>query len=177
MLRKQQVVVSGGGGVAKAASFDIIVPESQGVEAMALLNQVGLPRKPSQNLLNIFSNVGLVPSQMQEQIRYRAGLADQIASTIRKIDGILDAEVIISYPEEDPLNPGKFKGKITASVFVKHNGVLDDPNSHLISKIKRLVASSVTGLNYDDVTVIPDLISSPENQGVILGANQEEKNM
>ncbi len=75
---------------------------------------------------------------------------------IRKIDGVLDAEVQISFPEEDPLNPGKTKGKITSSVYVKHNGVLDDPNSHLITKIKRLVAASITGLDYNDVTVISD---------------------
>ena len=59
-----------------------------------------------QNLLGIFSNVGLVPSGMQEKIRYQAGLAEQIASTIRKIDGVLDADVQISFPDEDPLNPG-----------------------------------------------------------------------
>lgn len=147
----------GGGGGSKTVMWDISVPEEQSIEAMALLNQAGLPRRRSQNLLGIFSNVGLVPSEMQEKIRYQAGLAEQIASTIRKIDGVLDAEVQISFPEEDPLNPGATKGKITASVYVKHNGVLDDPNSHLITKIKRLVAASVTGLDYDNVTVIPEL--------------------
>ncbi len=123
---------------------------------MALLNQSGLPRRKSQSLLGIFTGGGLVPSELQERIRYQAGLAEQIASTIRKIDGVLDAEVQISFPEEDPLNPGKTKGSITASVYVKHSGVLDDPNSHLITKIKRLVAASITGLDYDNVTVIAD---------------------
>ncbi|MES2122335.1 MAG: hypothetical protein V4492_06110, partial [Chlamydiota bacterium] len=46
--------------------------------------------------------------------------------------------------------------KITAAVYVKHQGVLDDPNSHLITKIKRLVSGSVTGLDVNDVTVISD---------------------
>lgn len=146
----------GAGGGSKAVLWDISVDLQNANEAMALLNQNGLPRRRSQNLLGIFSNVGLVPSEMEQQIRYQAGLAEQIASTIRKIDGIIDAEVQISFPKEDPLNPESKKGKITASVYVKHNGVLDDPNSHLITKIKRLVAASVTGLDYDNVTVIPD---------------------
>lgn len=145
-----------GGGAAKAAAFDITVNEEMANQAMAVLNQNGLPRRRSQNLLGIFSNVGLVPSAMEQQVRYQAGLAEQIASTIRKIDGILDAEVQISFPKEDPLNPDKKTGKITASVYVKHNGVLDDPNSHLITKIKRFVEASVTGLSFDNVTVIPD---------------------
>lgn len=146
-----------GGGGSKAVVWDITVEAAQSTEAMSLLNQSGLPRRRGQNLLNIFSAGGLVPSELQEKIRYQAGLAEQIASTIRKIDGVLDAEVQISFPEEDPLNPtGEKKGKIVASVYVKHSGVLDDPNSHLVTKIKRLVAASITGLDYDNVTVISD---------------------
>jgi type III secretion protein J len=151
---KVQAPTEGAGG--KAVLWNISVDSSQGNEAMALLNQVGLPRRRGQNLLNIFSNVGLVPSGMQEKIRYQAGLAEQIASTIRKIDGVLDADVQISFPDEDPFNPNAPKQKITASVYVKHSGVLDDPNAHLVSRIKRLVAGSVNGLDYDNVTVIGD---------------------
>lgn len=154
---KVRTAEAGAGGGLKVPMFDISVEEDQATEAMSLLNQAGLPRRRAQNLLGIFANVGLVPSEMQDKIRYQAGLAEQIASTIRKIDGVLDAEVQISFPEEDPLNPGaEKKQKITASVYVKHNGVLDDPNSHLITKIKRLVAASVVGLDFDNVTVIAD---------------------
>lgn len=171
---KVKVEAAGGGG-GKLPTYDIQVSEKQGIEAMALLNQAGLPRRRSQSLLGIFSNAGsLVPSEMQEKVRYQAGLAEQIASTIRKIDGVLDAEVQISFPEEDPLT-GKTKGKITASVFVKHNGVLDDPNSHLITKIKRFVASSVTGLDYDNVTVIPVLARNAEYTGPALTSEGQEK--
>lgn len=146
----------GGGGAQKAALWDISVPEEQKTQAMSILNNAGLPKRKATSLLNIFSNTGLVPTDMAEKIRYQAGLASQIASTLRNIDGILDADVLISFPEEDPLNPNAPKKDITASVYVKHNGILDDPNSHLISKIRNLVASSVSGLKYDNVTVIPD---------------------
>jgi type III secretion protein J len=149
-------VGQGAGGASKEQLWDIAVSPKQADQAMAILNSAGLPRRRSQSLLNIFSAGGLVPSEMQEKIRYQAGLADQIASTIRKIDGVLDADVQLSFPEEDPLNPTAQKGKVTASVYVKHNGVLDDPNAHLVTKIKRLVASSVPNLDFDDVTIIGD---------------------
>ena len=166
----------GGTGAQKLALWDISVTESEAREAMSLLNQAGLPRRRGQNLLNIFQNTGLVPSELQDKIRYQAGLAEQIASTIRKIDGVLDAEVQISFPEEDPLNPGATKGKITSSVYIKHSGVLDDPNSHLLTKIKRLVAASVTGLDYDNVTVIPDRARFSEvGPGTLQGAFEGEK--
>ncbi len=148
--------VAASGGAAKATVWNISVEETQANEAMALLNQVGLPRRSSQSLLSLFSNVGLVPTGMQDKIRFQEGLAEQIANTIRKIDGVLDAEVRISFPEEDPLNPNAPKQQSTASVFIRHNGVLDDPNSHLQTRIKKLVASSVNGLDYDNVTVVGD---------------------
>ncbi len=153
---KIKEIESGGGGAAKEVLWDIAVDSSESTEAMAILSANGLPRRRGHNLLQLFSAGGLVPSDMQEKIRYQAGLADQIASTIRKIDGIVDADVQLSFPEEDPLNPNAPKGSVTASVYVKHTGVLDDPNSHLITKIKRLVSSSVNNLPFDNVTVIPD---------------------
>lgn len=166
---------SGGGGSKGPALFDISVPAEQATEAMSVLNQAGLPRKPSQNLLNIFSNVGLVPSEIEQKIRYQAGLAEQIASTIRKIDGVLDAEVQISFPEENPLNPAEKKERPTASVYVKHNGVLDDPNSHLITKIKSYVAASVPNLDFNNVTVIPDRARYSEQPAGVLQTGEEEK--
>lgn len=152
----QQAEGGGGGGGSKVVLWDIAVNAADATTAMAILSSYGLPRRRAQNLLELFSSGGLVPSDLQQKIRYQAGLADQIASTIRKIDGIVDADVQLSFPEEDPLNPTVQKKPVTASVYVKHTGVLDDPNSHLIPKIKRLVSSSVSGLSFDNVTVIPD---------------------
>ncbi len=153
---KVAIAESGGGGGPKIPMYDIRVPEERATEAMAMLNMAGLPRRRGQSLLGIFTGGGLVPSQMEEKIRYQQGLAQDIANTIRKIDGVLDADVQLSFPEEDPLNPEKNTGQVTASVYVKHNGVLDDPNAHLETKIRRMVASSIPGLKFDKVTVIGD---------------------
>ncbi|NGX58369.1 MAG: Nodulation protein NolT [Chlamydiae bacterium] len=145
-----------GGGAQKEILWDIAVPNEDEKHAMALLRAAGLPRRAGQSLLTIFEKGGLVPSELEEKIRYEAGLGEQIASTIRKIDGVLDAEVQLSFPEDDPLNPERKKGDVTASVYVKHTGVLDDPNTQLIPKIRRLVASAIQGLKFENVTVIPD---------------------
>ncbi len=164
---------SGGGG-SKVILWDISVTAEDAQEAMQILSQHGLPRQKAQSLLGIFGEVGLVPSEMAEKIRYQSGLSEQIAGVIRRIDGVLDASVQISYPEEDPLNPGKKKGDITAAVYVKHSGVLDDPNSQLITKIKRLVAASVTGLDIDNVTVIADRARFGEITGMGTVGEQEK---
>lgn len=149
--------VSGGGGGNQATTWDVAVKKSEKMRALTLLNNNGLPRRHSQNLLSLFQKQGLVSSEMEERIRYEAGVAAQIASTIRKIDGVLDADIQISFPVPDSM-PGQNKivEPTTASVYVKHQGVLDNPNSHLVLKIKQLVASAIPGLDFDRVTVISD---------------------
>jgi type III secretion protein J len=146
----------GGAGSKGATLYYIIVETSRATEAMAILNKHGLPRRKGPTLLGLFTSQGLVPSEMQEQIRYLSGLEEELANTIRKIDGIIDAEVQLSIPEKDTLDPGFVPEDARASVYVKHIGVLDDPNSHLITKIKRWISSSVKGLAFDNVTVIAD---------------------
>jgi type III secretion protein J len=129
--------------------FDITVPADQAIEAMAILDKLGLPRPQPTTLLDLFSQTGIVPSERQETIRYQLGLAGQIASTVRSMDGILECQVQLALPENSNTPP-------RASVFIKHLGVFDDPNSQLGSKIRRLVAGSVPGLEYDNVTLVPD---------------------
>lgn len=103
------------------------------------------------SLLDLFGAQGLVPSDVQDKIRYQEGLSEQLAGTIRKMDGIIDANVQITFPTEELPSKG-----ITASVYVKHRGILDNPNSLAITKIKRLVSSAIPGLTPDNVSVVTD---------------------
>ncbi len=147
---------SGQGGT----KWDISVSNKKSTDAMAILNQNGLPRIKGTNLLELFGKPGIMSSEKEGNIRYQAGLAEQIAGTIRKIDGVIDVSVQISFPNTDASQGMPWEQttpqKITAAVYVKHQGVLDDPNSHLVMKIKRLVSSSVQGLELNDVTIISD---------------------
>jgi type III secretion protein J len=157
---KTPSVSSAPGAAQGPQKWSIAVSEGKATDAMAILNQNGLPRIKGTNLLDLFAKQGLMSSEKEETIRYQAGLAEQIANTIRKIDGVIDADVQISFPSSEgtAVLPGAqaVQQKITAAVYVKHQGVLDDPNSHLVMKIKRLVAGSVNGLDVNDVTVISD---------------------
>lgn len=154
--QKVEAPSSGAAGVGTQTQFfNISVSESQMTEAMALLNQYGLPRRQGTNLLTLFAGGGLVASDKEETIRYQAGLAQELSNTIRKMDGILDADVQISFPQAETA-PNQPKPKITAAVYVKHQGIMEDPNSHVEIKIKRLMAGSVNGLDFENVSVISD---------------------
>jgi type III secretion protein J len=162
-IESQKVVAPSaavGGGAGATTLYMINVASDRSVDAMAVLNKVGLPRRQGTNLLTLFAKSGLMSSTLEETIRYQAGLAEELKNTIRKIDGVIDADVQISFPNTTgggaPTAPGAPVQKITAAVYVKHQGVLEDPNSHIEVKIKRLMAGSVSGLSYDDVSVISD---------------------
>ncbi len=142
------------------SKWDISVDDTRTTEAMAILNQNGLPRIKGTNLLDLFAKQGMMSSDKEDTIRFQAGLAEQIAGTIRKIDGIIDADLQISFPSSENASNMPWEKntqqKITAAVYIKHQGVLDDPNSHLVMKIKRLVSGSVQELDVNDVTIISD---------------------
>ena len=145
------------GAAAAVASYNIMVSSDKAVDAMAILGRAGLPRRMGTNLLELFAKSGLMSSDREETIRYQAGLAEELKNTIRKIDGVLDADVQISFPDLSiTLPPGSPLPKVTSAIYVKHQGIFEDPNSHLEIKIKRLMAGSVNGLDYDNVTVISD---------------------
>lgn len=155
--QKVQAATSELAGASAVQMYNIEVDSGQAVDAMAILNRVGLPRRMGTNLLQLFAKSGLMSSDREETIRYQAGLAEELRNTIRKIDGVIDADVQISFPPAETAGlPSAQTPKTTAAVYIKHQGILEDPNSHLEIKIKRLMAASVTGLDYDNVTVISD---------------------
>lgn len=139
-----------GGGTGEAL-WNIIVPADRITDSLVILNQSGLPRVKGTSLLDLFGAQGLVPSDMQDKIRYQEGLSEQLATTIRKMDGIMDANVQITFPSDEEANK-----PLTASVYVKHRGILDNPNSIAITKIKRLVSSAVPNLTVENVQVVTD---------------------
>ena len=145
------------GAEATGPKYSIYVDERQSINAMATLNQNGLPQRSGTNLLNIFAKGGLMSSDREEMIRYQAGLAQQITNMILMIDGVIDASLQLSFPPTET-TPGEqpLATKITAAVYVKHQGVIDDPNNHLETKIKRIVSGSISGLDINDVTVVSD---------------------
>lgn len=158
-IEAQKVQASSGdiGSNAPSNQYNIMVAADRSVDAMALLNRYGLPRRQGTNLLELFAKSGLMSSDREETIRYQAGLAEELRNTIRKIDGVIDADVQLSFPPAEAVTtPGAPVPKTTAAVYVKHQGVLEDPNSHLEVKIKRLLAGSVTGLDFENVSVISD---------------------
>jgi type III secretion protein J len=166
--QKVAAPVAAGGG-ATEVTWDITVPSAQLTQALGILNQAGLPRLRGTNLLDLFGKPGIVPSDLQDRIRYQEGLSEQLATTIRKMNGVIDANVQITFPQEEG------NKTLTASVYVKHKGVLDSANNLLVNKIKRLVSSALPGLLPENVTVVTDRALTTDVCAMETGG-MEEKN-
>lgn len=176
--QKARMPSQGGAAATEEVLWSITVPSNKAVQAMALLNQQGIPKKAGTTLLQLFAKSGLMSSDREENIRYQAGLEEELKNVILKIDGIIDANVQISFPTTEII-PGAAPPRAKAAVYIKHLGVFDEPNNHLETKIKKLISGSIENLSFEDVAIIPDKahISSisltPEAD--IISANDKSK--
>ena len=146
------------------------VPSDIAILILQSLNQNGFPRKQGTNLLELFAKQGLMSSDKEETIRYHAGLAQQLGNIVLMMDGVIDTSVQLSFPTEEIIPGQEQEQKITAAVYVKYQGVMDDSSNFLESKIKRIISGSVTGLDINDVTVVAD---KSRYTDIVLGENGE----
>ena len=143
------------------ALWSIVVFQKQDIlPAIKILSDMGIPAPASINLFDAFAPSGLIPSPHKEQIRFQSAIQQDLAATINKFAGIIEAKVYISafhnLAQQEVIGSSKTPIKLKASVYIKHNGILDHPNCQLRSKIKRMVANSMVGLSYNDVTIVGD---------------------
>lgn len=130
----------------------ILVPGEQEAELQMTLASEGYP----QSTLNydIFSsNSGYMTTDFEKRQYLLFQLQDRLQEAIKTIDGISDAIVTISLPDEDSFVLEEDKDAATASV------VLDiDPSVELeseqVSGIESLVCKSVTGLDKENVAIV-----------------------
>ena len=110
----------------------------------------GLPRPPYQSMGEIFKKEGLISSPVEERARMIYALSQELSHTISKIDGVLYAHVQVVLPE--PGDFGTAGNASSAAVFIKY----DDSVSldAVVPQVRRLVANSIPGLTYENVSVI-----------------------
>ncbi|WP_018234836.1 flagellar basal-body MS-ring/collar protein FliF [Ensifer sp. BR816] len=127
----------------------IQVPVGMTGKARLLLAERGLPSSANAGY-ELFDNVGSLglTSFMQEVTRVRA-LEGEIARTIQQISGIAAARVHIVMPERGSFR--KAEQTPTASVMIRASATI---GRGAASSIRHLVASSVPGLDVDDVTIL-----------------------
>ncbi|KQY26290.1 flagellar basal-body MS-ring/collar protein FliF [Rhizobium sp. Root482] len=125
------------------------VPVGMTGKSRLYLAERGLPNSANAGY-ELFDNVGSLglTSFMQEVTRVRA-LEGEIARTIQQISGISAARVHIVMADRGSFR--KAEQNPTASVMIRASANI---GRNAAASIRHLVASSVPGLNIDDVTIL-----------------------
>lgn len=130
--------------------FAIRVSDRDVLKSLALLESRGLPPVNHTSINEVFQKSGIMSSPFEEKVRYINTLGDEVARTISFIDGVIAARVHIVQP--DPPQLGRAPTPASAAVFIKHQSGVD--LDFLVPQIRRLVSSSIEGLDYASVSVI-----------------------
>jgi type III secretion protein J len=150
----------------------VMVERSRFAEAVLLLEAKGLPKTRYSNFGEVFERKGIVSSPMEERARYIYALSQELSNTISEISGVLSARIHLVLPETDLL--GRDVQQSSASIFLTYVEGMDV--TQYTPEIRILVANSIEGLLYDNVSVIAipvaAAVTSPaqdSNQRSVLG--------
>ncbi|MDY7577164.1 type III secretion inner membrane ring lipoprotein SctJ [Herbaspirillum sp. RTI4] len=136
-------------------SWSVSVDDGQALQALGILRNNGLPGEQFSNLGELFKTQGMIATPAEERMRYIYGLSQELARSLRAIDGVIAADVHVALPANDPLSD--VKKAASAGVFIKFNPEVD--LAPLSPMIKELVAHSIEGLTENNVslTLVPAL--------------------
>ncbi|MHC6226894.1 type III secretion system inner membrane ring lipoprotein SctJ [Pseudomonas sp. X10] len=140
--------------------FKVVVEERRFAQAMARLDEAGLPGQSFSNLGEVFQSNGLVSSPAQERAQMVYALSEELAHSVSQIDGIVSARVHVVLPDNDLLK--RVISPSSASVLVRYDANTDI--HPLIPQIKTLVANGISGLGYDGVSVTAIQAAAPATQ-------------
>jgi flagellar M-ring protein FliF len=144
----------------------VSVPADRVSELRLELAASGLPQGSGVGF-EIFDNKTLGATEFEQQLNYRRALQGELARTINGLDEIQSSRVHIAIPK-DSLFSDKQK-KPTASVTLRlKSGKTIRPGQ--IEGIVHLVASSIEGMNPEDVMVV-------DSKGAILSASRDESKL
>ncbi len=142
----------------------IMVPSSKVYEARLKLAGDGLPSGTGRGFELLEEEQGFGTSQFVETARYNHALEAEVARSITQIQSVESARVHLALSKKSAFV--RDKGKSKASVVVNlypGRGISDGQ----VASIVHLVASSVSNMDYEDVTVI-------DQRGRLLSKDNED---
>ncbi len=132
--------------------FTIRVPKSDAAKAFTVLLANDLPQPKAKGVADLFGKPGLVPTSTEEHVRMVYALSGELAETLKRVDGILDARVHLVVPQRPVLAASQASpAKPRASVLL-----IVRAGSHPIAKpeVQALVAGAVPELEPGAVQVV-----------------------
>lgn len=157
------------------ATKKIIVQSGDAAKVRKLLAENGVPKKGSAGL-EIFANSDYGLSEFVQNINYQRGIEEELARTIRTLNGIKDARVHITMKKPSLFDDRKQDPKASVIVTFKSGYVTDKLQ---IRGIQEMVATSIAGLQAESVVILTEsgavVSSSGDDAGALDASVMEAK--
>ena len=141
----------------------IQVPQDQVYKLRLKLASKGLPNSGVIGY-ELFDNNNLGMSNFMQKLNYKRALEGELAKTLSEMSGVKSARVQIVIPEKSVFKDEQKKP--TASVALQLTGN-SDLSANSVKAVQHLVASSIEGMNPNDVTVL-------DTQGHLLSRQEDD---
>lgn len=137
------------------AKWMVTVPGGEKVRAWQVLEAKGLPRKDVSGFDEFYPSGGLIPTASEERILLQYATAQELRTTLLKVDGVVEAHVNLVLPEKPRVKLENTKVEPPrASVLVKYRipkGVEKAPLTQ--EDVRRIVAGGVESMSAENVQV------------------------
>src|SRR5580700_5192112 len=158
------------------AGATVEVPVNQVYSERIRLAAAGLPGS-SQSGYSLLDKQGLTTSEFTQQVDYQRALEGELAKTISAIDGVSAASVHLVIPQEDVFATSNDQASAAVLVEMTPGQSL---NPSQVQAVVHLVASSVQGLDPNNVTVTDshgDELAAPgtDSQQIAAGNSQQQQ--
>ncbi|BFU42123.1 flagellar basal-body MS-ring/collar protein FliF [Krasilnikovia sp. MM14-A1004] len=127
----------------------IMVPKDQVYDLRLQLSGEGLPGE-SDTGYSLLDKQGITTSDFMQHVGYQRALEGELSNTIKSIDGVQGATVHLVIPQKDVFADDQKQPTASVLVTSKPN---DEMSSQQVQAVVHLVASSVEGLQPEQVTV------------------------
>lgn len=141
----------------------VSVPAEKVSELRLELAAAGLPQGGGVGF-EIFDNKTLGATEFEQQLNYRRALQGELARTINGLDEIQSSRVHIALPKDSLFSDQQKKPTASVTLRLKPGRTMKQPQ---IEGIMHLVASSIEGMNPEDVMVV-------DSRGTILSTKQND---
>lgn len=145
-------------GAGNDAGFEVKVSTEDVGPALRVLREAGLPAAREPGIHEVFGSGGLIPTATEERARLAMALAGELAATLERIDGVLDARVHVALPDRRLGLMDDAPQRPRASVLLKHHRG-DAPYEE--AAVQALVAGAVDGMLPEDVAVMAVVAPQP----------------
>ncbi len=143
----------------------VSVPTEKVSELRLELAAAGLPQGSGVGF-EIFDNKTLGATEFEQQLNYRRALQGELARTINGLDEIQSSRVHIALPKDSLFSEQQKRPTASVTLRLKSGKTIRPAQ---IEGIVHLVASSIEGMNPDDVMVV-------DSRGTILSASHGDTN-